>query len=211
MSERTILTASPEARAALEKARARLAAPPAAAQSAHQANTVKPQPTPPQQKPNPQLLPAAAQDEQQRPSARQQRRSQRKWTAAKDLIAVLCQRWPLAFCKPRVPLAIGIGKELFVLLGEETSKVTFGMAMRHWISRSDYLGAVARGEVRRNLDGSPASEPTEGERQNATHQLQLLEVREAAEAFRHGVEASTAPGSMIIPAAAATHPPPGKV
>jgi sRNA-binding protein len=104
-------------------------------------------------------------------------------------------------------IAIGIGKELRVLLGEETSKATLGFALRHWTGRPDYLDAVARGEVRRNLDGSPATEPTETERQHAAERLQAFEAREA-EAFRRGVEAynGRAEKARAAPAPAADKP-----
>jgi sRNA-binding protein len=92
---------------------------------------------------------------------------------------VLRERWPLAFCEPRRPFAIGIAKELRALLGDAASKATLNMAVHHWTWRPDYLAAVMRGERRVNLDGSPATEPDERARQVAAQWLEEIEARQS--------------------------------
>jgi hypothetical protein len=186
---RSKLIASPTALAALQKIRARLAAPPpAAGKPARPARSATPNGQPkqkqtPSSKPEP---PPACPPPDNKPAAPAVTRAQH-WAATKDLLAVLCERWPAAFCTPRVPLAIGIHQELLAVLGEEISTKTVSWAMRHWTHRPDYLDALVRGEVRRNLDGSPATAPSEQDRQNAAQWLQVIEAKSRA-AFQQARE-----------------------
>jgi hypothetical protein len=48
--------------------------------------------------------------------------------------------------------------------------------LRQWTRRKNYLEALARGEPRRNLDGSLAGEPKEPHRQLAAKRLTLFAV-----------------------------------
>ena len=84
-------------------------------------------------------------------------------------------RWPAVFTKP-VPLAIGISRHIKQELGAARPKYReIGSALHYWTNRNGYLRAVARGEMRRNLDGSEAGIPDEETR---AHARQLLAQRE---------------------------------
>ena len=90
------------------------------------------------------------------------------------------RRWPAAFRRP-VPLAIGISRHIQEVLrteGETIDRKTIGMVHR-WTTQGAYLYAVARGEMRRNLDGSAAGVPDEGARQHAQTLLDERAVRRA--------------------------------
>jgi sRNA-binding protein len=128
----------------------------------------------------------ARKQEREATEARQEA-NRARWARANKLLAVLRERWPLAFCEPRMPFVIGIAEEIRALLGDEASKATLNLAMHHWTRRPDYIAALARGEMRANLDGSPAGEPTEDERQIAAQRLREIEAREA-EAFKSGID-----------------------
>jgi sRNA-binding protein len=181
----TKLIASPQARAALAKTRARLDPP-------HQANdsaVIEPPPTHPS-------IPSATIEPAPTPAPTAEKtRSQQ----ASELLVVLRERWPLTFCEPRRPFAVGIDKEIRGLLGGETSKRTLRLVMHQWTRHPDYLAALARGEPRINLDGSEAGVPTEDERLHGAQRLEelqqvfrnTLETYKArqAERFRLGLEA----------------------
>ena len=47
-----------------------------------------------------------------------------------------------------------------------------GIILRYWTKRSSYLKAVARGEPRRNLDGSEAEVPTKEAQESARRLLE---------------------------------------
>jgi sRNA-binding protein len=73
----------------------------------------------------------------------------------------LCERFPEVFCLPRVPLAIGIHRQIRAPLGNEVTTRPLSAILAWWTKQPDYLEALARGEMRRNLNGSPAVEPNE--------------------------------------------------
>ena len=84
------------------------------------------------------------------------------------------------------PLAIGIDKQVFSLL-PELSKKSLRLAMRSHTISTRYLKEMEKGTVRLNLDGTPADEVTDENRQHATEQLRerfkkQAEARKAAEA-----------------------------
>jgi ProP effector len=84
------------------------------------------------------------------------------------------------------PLAIGIDKQVFALL-PELSKKSLRLAMRSHTISTRYLKEMEKGTVRLNLDGSPADEVTDENRQHAAEQLRerfkkQAEARKAAEA-----------------------------
>lgn len=91
--------------------------------------------------------------------------------AVRAVEALLRSRWPVVFCVPRVPLAIGIHKQVLELAGAAIDPVALGLFMHWWVRKWDYLDAVAHGEARRNLDGSPAGEPDEPQRREAARQV----------------------------------------
>ena len=115
---------------------------------------------------------AAAPDEQQTP---QQRRVARHAKIA-ALHADWRNRFPAAFTKP-VPLAIGIVRQIRQALPPGTGSRDVSRAVHRWTQRPSYLKAVARGEARRNLDGSEAGVPDEAARDYARRTLAEREQR----------------------------------
>jgi sRNA-binding protein len=91
--------------------------------------------------------------------------------AVRQVEALLRARWPVVFCVPRVPLAIGIHKRVLEVAGDAIDPVALGRFMHWWVRKWDYLDAIAHGEARRNLDGSPAGEPDEPQRREAARQV----------------------------------------
>ncbi len=84
------------------------------------------------------------------------------------------------------PLAIGIDKQLFEAM-PDLSKRALRMAMRSHTMATRYLKEMEKGQQRLNLDGSPAGEVTDENRQHATELLRerfkkQAEQRKAAEA-----------------------------
>ena len=97
------------------------------------------------------------------------------------------RRWPAAFSRP-VPLAVGISRHIKEVLraeGETIDRKSIGTALHPWTMHGAYLRAVVRGEMRRNLDGSPAGVPDEAARQSAQT---LLGERAARQAERERQE-----------------------
>ena len=109
------------------------------------------------------------------------------------------RRWPAAFTRP-VPLAIGISRHIQEVLrteGETIDRKMIGMALHRWTTQGAYLYAVARGEMRRNLDGSAAGVPEEGARQHAQTLLDERAVRRAERERQKQTSPDTAgPGSF---------------
>ena len=68
------------------------------------------------------------------------------------------------------PLAIGIDKQVFEKM-PEVSKKNLRLAMRSHTISTRYLKEMEKGTVRLNLDGSPAGEVTDENRQHASEQL----------------------------------------
>jgi sRNA-binding protein len=98
---------------------------------------------------------------------------QRRQERIETILAVWQVRWPAVFTKP-VPLAIGISRRMREQLPEFPRR-EIGIALHSWTNRRGYLRAMARGDMRRNLDGSEAGIPTEEAREQAQ---KLLEERE---------------------------------
>jgi hypothetical protein len=82
--------------------------------------------------------------------------------------------FPRAFKYPPVPLAVGIGRELCQLLRPEFKPAEIRVFLHAWTSGPRYLKAVVRGEMRRNLDGSPAGVPEAEHRTAARQQLRAM-------------------------------------
>ncbi|MFV0371998.1 MAG: ProQ/FINO family protein [Azonexus sp.] len=83
------------------------------------------------------------------------------------------------------PLAIGIDKQLFAAL-PDLSRKALRLAMRSHTMATRYLKEMEKGTQRRNLDGSPAGEVTDENRQHASELLKerfkkQIEQRKAAE------------------------------
>lgn len=68
------------------------------------------------------------------------------------------------------PLAIGIDKQVFAAL-PDISKRAVRQAMRSHTISTRYLKEMEKGAQRLNLDGTPAGEVTDENRQHATEQL----------------------------------------
>jgi len=84
------------------------------------------------------------------------------------------------------PLAIGIDKQVFAQL-PELEKKALRLAMRSHTISTRYLKEMEKGTVRLNLDGTPAGEVTDENRQHAAELLRerfkkQVEQRKAAEA-----------------------------
>ncbi len=91
------------------------------------------------------------------------------------------------------PLAIGIDKQLFAAL-PDLSKKAVRLAMRSHTISTRYLKEMEKGSQRFNLDGTPAGEVTDENRQHAGEQLRERfkkqgEQRKAAEAAVKAAEA----------------------
>jgi hypothetical protein len=104
--------------------------------------------------------------------------------------ALLRERFPAVFCgPPRVPLAIGIHRQILDVVGSDISKEELGSFLGWWTLRWDYLDAIAHGEMRRNLDGSLADAPAAEEQRSAAkvvYGLRADEVLARIEAQRDG-------------------------
>lgn len=84
------------------------------------------------------------------------------------------------------PLAIGIDKQVFAQM-PEVEKKALRLAMRSHTISTRYLKEMEKGTVRLNLDGTPAGEVTDENRQHAAELLRerfkkQLEQRKVAEA-----------------------------
>ncbi|WP_374277372.1 ProQ/FINO family protein [Azonexus sp.] len=93
------------------------------------------------------------------------------------------------------PLAIGIDKQLFEQM-PEVSRKSLRVAMRSHTISTRYLKEMEKGTVRLNLDGTPAGEVTDENRQHAADQLRerfkkQAEQRKAAEAAARAEERRT--------------------
>jgi sRNA-binding protein len=82
--------------------------------------------------------------------------------------------FPSVFKYPPVPLAIAIGPKLCQLLRSEFKPAEVRAFLHAWTSGPRYLKAVLRGEMRRNLDGSPAGLPEPKHRVAATERLKAI-------------------------------------
>jgi ProP effector len=92
------------------------------------------------------------------------------------------------------PLAIGIDKQVFAQM-PEVEKKALRLAMRSHTISTRYLKEMEKGTVRLNLDGTPAGEVTDENRQHAAELLRerfkkQVEQRKAAEATAKAAEAA---------------------
>jgi len=83
-----------------------------------------------------------------------------EWYAAPAALeALLRELAPAVFNDRAPPLAIGIDGALIALLAGEFDAPVIARFLADWTRRPAYLEAVARGEVRRDLDGCPTAAP----------------------------------------------------
>jgi hypothetical protein len=137
------LTASPALRA-LAAARLGSPAPPLPAQAEAEV----------QPRPKPQSQPAG-------PSHKQRKAAEHlaaMQDAREHLLPILAAAFPIAFCVPSPPLAIGVSDRILEAM-PDINKRELSLFLNYWTSRSGYRRSIARGEMRVNLDGSPAGEP----------------------------------------------------
>lgn len=92
------------------------------------------------------------------------------------------------------PLAIGIDKQVLVQM-PALEKKALRLAMRSHTISTRYLKEMEKGSVRLNLDGTPAGEVTDENRQHAAELLKerfkkQIEQRKAAEAASRAAEAA---------------------
>src|SRR5205085_10348827 len=86
----------------------------------------------------------------------------------------LFETFPRAFKYPPVPLDVGIGLKLCELISPEFKPAEIRAFLYAWTSGPRYLKAVVRGEMRRNLDGSPAGLPEPKHRAAAKERLEAI-------------------------------------
>jgi hypothetical protein len=99
-------------------------------------------------------------------------RKEAEWHAGTARVETMLRELaPQVFGDAPVPLAIGIFTALKVLLAGEADNTAVSRFLRDWTSRPAYLAALARGDVRRGLDGEPTGEPTANQRQFALARL----------------------------------------
>jgi len=107
-----------------------------------------------------------------------------KTTDVRALLKDLQERF--AVFRNHSPLAIGIDKQLFAAL-PDLSRKSVRLAMRSHTMSTRYLKEMEKATQRLNLDGTPAGEVTDENRQHATEQLKerfrkQAEQRKATEA-----------------------------
>ena len=84
-----------------------------------------------------------------------------------------------------MPLAVGITGQIKAALiaegklAEAKDRKGLGVSLHSWTTQSAYLRGIARGDVRRNLDGSEAGFPDEDARNQAQKLLDERAVRQA--------------------------------
>jgi sRNA-binding protein len=126
-----------------------------------------------------------AETETRLPAPTARRRTERE----QQMDAILAdwrERWPAAFTQ-RAPLAVGISrhiKEALQAEGKAIDRKALGITLHRWTMHGVYLRAMARGEMRRNLDGSAAGIPDEAARAYAQQLLDERAARQAAERER---------------------------
>jgi hypothetical protein len=83
-----------------------------------------------------------------------------EWHAAPAALeAMLRELAPAVFNDAPPPLAIGVGAVLIALLAGEFEAGMVSRFLADWTRRRAYLEALARGDVRRDLDGCPTDAP----------------------------------------------------
>ena len=88
-----------------------------------------------------------------------------EWHAASAALETMLRELaPAVFNDQPPPLAIGIDVALNALLAGEFDARVIARLLADWTHRPAYLAAVARGDVRRDLDGCPTSAPDDAAR-----------------------------------------------
>ncbi len=130
---------------------------------------------------SPAPLDPAARKQAQLQFEREQQRAAiiRRHQQTRDILAMLRTRWPGLFTTP-VPLAVGVTRAIRAELGEGLVPVAgLSRALHYWTNASDYLAAIAVGEVRRNLDGTEAGAPDEAQRRFASESMERRAAQQA--------------------------------
>jgi ProP effector len=98
------------------------------------------------------------------------------------ILSMLQARFPVAFDKPRRPLAVGIREEVRALVPvEELNEQKLQQALASHTGRVTYLQAcLVDGARRIHLDGSDAGEVTEDGKRIAREKLEAIEAQKLA-------------------------------
>ena len=110
--------------------------------------------------------------------------AQEKSVDTRSVLKDLQTRYPVF--RDFSPLAIGIDKQLFAAL-PDLSRKTVRLAMRSHTMTTRYLKEMEKGTQRLNLDGSPAGDVTDENRQHAS---ELLKERFKKQAEQRRAEAA---------------------
>lgn len=91
------------------------------------------------------------------PLSRRQLRNQRR--AENDaIIQQLREMFPAGFTEPPVPLAVGLRQQLRAAIPPLATERKLRRAITWWCHSPAYLEAVAAGQERRNIDGTPSGD-----------------------------------------------------
>lgn len=107
-----------------------------------------------------------------------------------ETIEFMASTWPSCFrVKPseRVPLKVGIGKDLVAASAGAITDEEIGVAMRVYVGNKRYLKALREGAVRVDLDGNPAGIVTPSEATHARHRIDRINARASAETRARGL------------------------
>lgn len=119
--------------------------------------------------------------------AKRQKNRREFLRAAEAARAILHERYPKAFLArgaDKLPLKVGIAKELRKLCGDLSSR-QLHCALRDYTGGKKYLAALLEGATRIGLDGEPAGVVTDLEAVSARARLERLEALfERIEAWR---------------------------
>jgi sRNA-binding protein len=93
-------------------------------------------------------------------------------TTADEARRWLASTYPTLFVTPLpLPFAVGVGKQIIASVPATMSKKPVRRAMQAWCNRQAYYKAILNGADRYGLDGKPAGEITEKDREHAKKRL----------------------------------------
>jgi ProP effector len=107
-----------------------------------------------------------------------------------ETIEFLASTWPSSFrVKPgeRVPLKVGIGRDLAAAVAGAITDEEISVAMRVYVGNKRYLKALREGAVRIDLDGKPAGVVTAKEAAYARTRIAKIDARTSAETRARGL------------------------
>jgi sRNA-binding protein len=106
----------------------------------------------------------------------------RRLRVRRAALAWLRTAWPVLFCKPPRPLAVGLGQEIVARgLKAGIKPHAIGAALRHWTNSRGYLESLAAaGAVRWGLDGAAVDFVASEHQADARERLAALAAAKAA-------------------------------